>query len=55
MQYFDFTKADTLFSRISLPTLTQEQIDLLESPITDLEVAAVIKATGTRWVLDSLL
>lgn len=43
-QTFDPIKAETLFSRITLPSLQQEQLDLSENPITDLEVSIAIKA-----------
>lgn len=41
---FDKTKADDLFSGINLPTLERTQYDLLEKPITTLEVQNAIKS-----------
>lgn len=43
-QDFNLGNANTFFSRLALPTLIQEQQDLLKRPITDLEVTVAIKA-----------
>lgn len=43
-QEFDLANADALFSRISIPALNQDQQDLLEHPITKMEVTMAIKA-----------
>lgn len=46
-QDFDPANADALFARCTLPTINQEQQDLLKCPITDMEVIVAIKASKT--------
>lgn len=45
---FKQTKADTLFASINLPTIDNEQLAHLESPITELEVQNAIKTLKTH-------
>lgn len=50
-QNFNLAGADDLFSRITLPSLKQEQQDSLECPITDLEMMEAIKASKPHKTL----